>query len=125
MTPDWTGYLRFRPFFARVIEPRDLLKLDGWVREGRAQVWVGRQAAIVTEIAQDDRGDFYIDTLAVGGDRTEIVETLRPIAEGCAQSLGCTYAFADGRKGWQRVLGKHGYVARGFLPRAGGIRKDL
>jgi hypothetical protein len=119
VTPNWTGYLRFRPIFAKVVEPDDLRELDGKVITGRVQTWVSQNGAIVTELCRGD--ELYINVLIVGGDGGEIVNILRPQAERWAKTQGCTHVISTGRaKGWARVLAPHGY-----RPSGDGLRKEL
>ncbi len=115
MSLDLAAYLRFRPVFARVVEPKDLIALDAKVISGTVQLWTGEAGAIVTEVDGD-----RINTLIVGGDQTEIVEKLRPQAEEWARAQGLKGVIADGRKGWRKRLARFGYRFSN-----GSLRKDF
>lgn len=119
VTADLAGYLRFRPEFARTIDDEGMTFLDKMVEAGFAQTWAGEAGAIITALRFDGER-LFLDAIMVGGDRTEIVETLRPKAEVWGRQIGCAYVFTEGRLGWGRVLAPHGYT-----PFRDGLRKEL
>jgi hypothetical protein len=84
-------YERFRPIFAEAIDLRlySIEHLDALLQSGRAQIWFGTEAAIVTEIRAYPAGATVIHGLVAAGDLDEIVETLIPRAEAWARSIGC------------------------------------
>lgn len=121
MTKDWTGYQRFRPIFARVVDPDKLAWLDHRIASNDVQLWAGDHGAIVTELRRDDDHILYVNTLILGGtDRTELLERLRPEAEHWAASMGCAYSLVEGRTGWRRILPRYGYALAGNA-----LRKEL
>ncbi len=78
---------------------------------GRAQLWLGETAAIVTQCVLNDRGRSLHVWLA-GGDLDGVM-ALRPGVEAWGRGLGCAFLTIDGRAGWRRVLRRHGYVPDG------------
>jgi hypothetical protein len=119
MSPD---YERFRPIFAEAIDPRlySIEHLDALLQSGRAQIWVGEAAAIVTEIRTYPAGAAVIHGLVAAGDLDEIVDTLIPRAEAWARSIGCAMAIVESRPGWPRALRQQGYE-----PHQVSVRKAL
>lgn len=85
---------------------------------GQAQFWPGEDACAVTEIATDAAGTF-INLWIVGGDLGGVLALL-PAEYAWARTWNCTEArFRPQRKGWARVMRKHGFENRdGFLRRA-------
>jgi hypothetical protein len=115
-------YARFRPLFAEALDPRlyAIEHLDGLLQSGRAQFWLGEDAAIVTEIRSYPTGARVIHGLVAAGDLDEIVDVLIPRAEGWARSFGCVLAIIESRPGWARAL-----KARGYEPHQMALRKAL
>jgi hypothetical protein len=68
---------------------------------GKAQLWPGKNSAIVTEIniTRIKALHFWL----VGGNLEEVKDMEAQI-EAWAKSLGCTVMTASGRKGWERTL---------------------
>ena len=119
MRPD---YLRFRPLFAEALDPRlyTIEHLDQLLFSGRAQIWFGEAAAIVTEVRTYPAGAAVIHGLVAAGDLDEIVGTLIPRAEAWARSIGCAMAIIESRPGWARALKRSGYA-----PHQLAVRKAL
>ena len=125
-----TDYQRFRPLFAEALDRRlyTIEHLDRLVFSGRAQIWFGDEAAIVTEVRTYPTGARVIHGLvaaAAPGARpgravAEIVETLIPRAEAWGRSIGCILAIVESRPGWARALKPHGYE-----PHQLAVRKEL
>ena len=115
-------YARFRPLFAEALDPRlyTIEHLDGLLHSGRAQIWFGEAAAIVTEVRTYPAGAAVIHGLVAAGDLDEIVGTLIPRAEAWARSIGCAMAIIESRPGWARALKRCGYA-----PHQLAVRKDL
>jgi hypothetical protein len=120
--PDWAGYLRFRDAFAAVLDPAlyTIDWLDREILEGKAELWVGREAAIVARIRDYPTGARDIEGLIAAGDLGEIVAALIPEAEAFGRALGCTGAIIESREGWGRVLRR-----RGYAPYQTALRKRL
>ena len=112
IVPDWAGYLRFRDAFAAVLDPRlyTIEWLDDQVVTGRATVWIGRDAATITQIKHYPTGARDIEGLIAAGDLGEIVGELIPAAEAYARKIGCVGAIIQSREGWGRVLKPRGYA---------------
>lgn len=81
------------------------------LRTGRAQLWPGETAAVVTQCLIDDTGRGLHVWLA-GGDLGGVL-ALRPGIEAWGRAQGCRCITINGRKGWNRVLGRHGYELHG------------
>lgn len=77
------------------------------VAEGRAQMWVNGDSIAITEIITFPRKRVLHCFLA-GGKSSEIVEMMDSAA-AWGRRHGCSGFTIAGRKGWQRVLGKHGW----------------
>ena len=106
-------YERFRPLFAAAIDRRfhTIEHLDALVLTSRAQVWFGRDAAIVTELRTYPTGLRAIHGLVAAGDLQEIVGELIPRVEEWARDHAqCGVAMIESRVGWQKVLQPHGYA---------------
>lgn len=84
---------------------------------GRAQLWPGRQAAMVTRLFSADEP--YCLIWLAGGDLAELL-TFAPGMEAWARAQGAQAARINGRPGWRRVLAR-----RGFAPDGGDLRKVL
>ena len=119
MTPE---YARFRPRLAEALDPRlhTIEHLDALLLSGRARIWIGAGAAIVTELRAYPTGATAIHGLVAAGDLGEIVGTLIPKAEAWARSIGCAMAIIESRPGWARAL-----EAQGYAPHQLALRKAL
>lgn len=104
------SYRQFRDGFAAAMDPafHRIEELDAKVASGQALLWVGRNAATVTEVVEMP-GGLAIHGLVATGDLREIVGELIPQAEAWAVSAGCKFALIESRPGWQRVLRERGY----------------
>lgn len=88
------------------------------LRARRAQLWLGDAAAIVTQCVKGPAGQAVHVWLA-GGDMAGVL-ALRPGVEAWGRGQGCEFLTINGRSGWARVLGRHGY-----RDVDGELRKDL
>lgn len=122
MTPDWAGYLSFRPAFSEVMDERyhTLDWLDGQVLQGKVQFWRSDNAALLTEIKPYPTGAKDIHVVISAGDMHEVVEILRPQAEEYGRARGCIGATVESRTGWARALKPYGYEAHQLT-----VRKEL
>lgn len=77
------------------------------VTEGRAQMWVNGGSIAITEIIRYPRKRVLHCFLA-GGKSAEIIEMMDSAA-AWGKAYGCEAFTIAGRKGWQRVLKKHGW----------------
>lgn len=74
---------------------------------GTMQLWPADKSAAVTEIAQYARKK-VLNVFLAGGDLDEIARGIDTVASwGKAQ--GCDSMTIAGRKGWLKVLDKHGF----------------
>jgi hypothetical protein len=85
------------------------------IQSGRAQLWAGEGAAVVTQCvtAQDAR---TLHIWLAGGDLAAVL-ALRPGIEAWGRGLGCEAITIEGRAGWARVLRTHGYRSHGAVLR--------
>ncbi len=78
---------------------------------GRAHLWVGEAAALVTQCVDEPAGRTLHVWLA-GGNLAEILN-LKPGVEAWGRAQGCVRLTLCGRKGWRRVLGPLGFEVLG------------
>ena len=79
------------------------------IDRGEALLWPGERSAAVTEYIVHPTGVRQMHMWLCGGDLDEIVDRMLPTAEAYGVLNGCTRFSTAGRKGWSRVLAKHGY----------------
>jgi hypothetical protein len=105
-------YPRFREAFAEAMDSRlyTIGYLDRLLLSGKAQIWFGEKAAIVTEIRPYPTGARVIHGVVAAGDLQEIAEILIPKAEQWGRSIGCAFASIESRPGWAKALRSAGYV---------------
>lgn len=102
---------RCRPW----LEPALAGGFYGWadvvcaLAEGRAQLFPGAAAAIVTETVDYPNGSKAMQVWLAGGDMDEVV-AMAPGLMSVARMMGCTDILVEGRKGWERVLGALGFT---------------
>lgn len=72
------------------------------IADGRAQLWCGDGAVVVTELVQEPQQKICHVFLAAG--RMAEIERLADEIEGWAVREGCTKARLTGRKGWARTF---------------------
>lgn len=101
----WLDWLR--PALVDASEAELLEDLES----GRAQLWPGETAAVVTQCLIDEAGRTLHVWLA-GGDMDGVL-ALRPGIEAWGRAQGCRCMTIDGRRGWNRVLRRHGYELQG------------
>jgi len=86
-------------------------EVAGRILNGTAQLWLGEQCAMVTEVIHEPR---TLHVWLAGGDLKEIV-SLTPGIAAWGRMMGCTEATINGRKGWARVLKAYGFEGEGVL----------
>jgi hypothetical protein len=107
MSLDWE---QCRAWLLPALEPEDGDEA-GLVTDlisGRARLWPGERAALVTQCLNEHEGACLHVWLA-GGDLSDIL-AMRPGIEAWARAQGCVAVTLDGRKGWTRALRGFGYV---------------
>ena len=117
-----SDYRRFRALFAEALDSRlhSIEHLDALLFSGRAQIWCGEAAAVVTEVRTYPTGAMALHGLVAAGELDEIVGVLIPKAEAWARSIGCAMVIIESRPGWARALKKSGYA-----PHQLAVRKAL
>ena len=93
--------------------------VEAMIEDGYAKLWLGENSAAVTEIIIYPKCR-VLHLWLCGGDMDEITEQMLPMAEKYAIEQGCTRMTTGGRKGWDRVMSKHG-----FTPIASVCAKEL
>ena len=81
------------------------------VNAGKAQWWSRGEGTVVTEFYPFPRRP-TVHYWLVSGALSDCL-ALQPDIERWARSKGCTYATASGRRGWERILPKHGWQLAG------------
>lgn len=104
-----------RPLLTPALEDADETELLAALATGKAQLWAGERAAMVTQVTVDGACHVWL----AGGELDEILR-LRPGIEAWARGMGCTSATIEGRRGWRRVLRPFG-----FRPNGDRLRKML
>lgn len=85
---------------------------------GRAQLWPGETAVMVTQCVIEADGRALHVWLA-GGELAGVM-ALKPGVEAWGRAQGCNYVTIDGRPGWARLLRRLGYV-----PHEAGLKRML
>jgi hypothetical protein len=81
---------------------------------GRAQLWAGDKAAVVTQCTNNPPC-FHL--WLAGGPLADVMSLL-PGGVAWARSMGLKQVTVDGRKGWSRVLKAYGFEGDDMLVRA-------
>lgn len=102
---DWLAWL------APALEDATELELLNELAYGRAQLWPGETAAMVTQCVVEPQGRALHVWLA-GGDLAGIM-ALKPGVEAWGRAMGCDYVSIEGRKGWTRLLRADGFRLHG------------
>lgn len=112
------SWLRCRRWLVRALEDATEAELLAELAAGRAQLWPGERAAMVTTLQIGPEGRSCHVWLG-GGDLAELI-AMAPGLEAWARQQGCDFASVNGRKGWARALKR-----RGFAPVGEELRKRL
>jgi hypothetical protein len=75
---------------------------------GEMQLWPAPKSAAVTEVVEYAKKK-VINVFLAGGDLDEITRGIDSVA-AWAKAHGCDSMTIAGRKGWTRVLDKHGFA---------------
>ena len=75
--------------------------------EGRMQAWMQGDSLVVTELLTFPRAKAVNIVIAVG--LLDDVMSLQPEIEAFGRAHGCKVMRMEGRKGWARVLPRHGW----------------
>jgi hypothetical protein len=77
------------------------------ILSGRMQIWPGQESVAVTEIIEYARKR-VLHVFLAGGDMAELIDMIDSAA-AWGRTQGCTSLTMSGRKGWERVLDRHGF----------------
>lgn len=75
---------------------------------GKAMIWPGDTAAMVTSLEEGPEGRFLHVWLA-GGDLDGVM-ALKPGVEAWGRAMGCRFVSINGRPGWARLLRGDGFA---------------
>ena len=75
---------------------------------GKAMIWPGDTAAMVTSLEEGPEGRFLHVWLA-GGDLVGVM-ALKPGVEAWGRAMGCKFVNINGRPGWARLLRGDGFA---------------
>jgi hypothetical protein len=84
------------------VQPEAVLAL---LHSGHAQLWPAEDGAIVTQLHAETR----CVHVWLGGGKLSALLDMRAGIEAWARAQGCALASIDGRRGWDRLFGPHGY----------------
>ncbi|WP_304171446.1 hypothetical protein [Phenylobacterium aquaticum] len=105
------SWSRWRAWLLPALEDGTEAELLADLRGGRAQLWAGERAAMVTQVADETAGRALHVWLA-GGDLSDIL-ALKPGVEAWGRAQGCDYVTINGRRGWARILRSDGFTRIG------------
>lgn len=88
------------------------------IEANRAQLWVGDNAVLLTQLIRNPQGRFIHCWL--GGGCLRGLLDMRGGIEAWGRAMECDYASINGRKGWDRVFSRYGYAQAD-----GELRKSL
>lgn len=114
--------MNWKPYIEEALKTQqthNLADVEQMIEDGYAKLWIGERSAAVTEIIQYPRLK-SLHLWLCGGDMQEITEEMLPKAEEYARQQGCSRLTTGGRKGWDKVMSKHG-----FAPVASICAKDI
>jgi hypothetical protein len=77
------------------------------VHSMRMQLWANERGAAITEIIQYPRKK-VLNAFLAGGEMDQVLEMIDS-AKQWGAGQGCSSITMSGRRGWLRVLGKHGW----------------
>lgn len=79
----------------------------GAVRDGRMQMWANGSTVAITEVIVYPRKK-VLHVFLGAGKRNELFEMIES-AWAWGQTMGCSSMTLAGRKGWMKLMGKHGF----------------
>lgn len=101
---------RLRPHIEAAVAHGGETTVDAVLSEvlaGRAQLWPGENAVLVTQCVAGPDGRLIHAWLG-GGILSELM-AMRPGVEAWGRAMGAQYATLEGRAGWERVYRRYGY----------------
>jgi len=108
-------WIRCRPWIEAAVSRGDLYGIEDVERrimDGEVLFWPGKRCAAITEFLEFPKARI-LNFWLLGGDLRELLEDMHPVIEDFARKMGCkrlTGVYGKGRRGWSRVLEKHGYA---------------
>lgn len=110
-------WARCRAWLIPAMSDTDEAEVLAELEAGRAQLWPGERAAMVSRLLRSP-DELYALVWLGGGDLRELLQ-LAPGACAWARAQGCTAARINGRLGWARALRRQGWAhADGDLRKA-------
>lgn len=95
---------RCRPMLERVLTETPWDDLCEEIASGRAQLWPGKEAVMVTRVIGDT-----LEVWLGAGELQELL-SLEPGVVAFGRSMGCTRVTIEGRQGWGKVLKSNGWA---------------
>jgi hypothetical protein len=77
------------------------------IQEGRMQFWPAPAAAAITEVVVYPQSK-ALHVFLAGGEMAQLLDMIESAA-AWGKDQGCSSMTMSGRKGWERVLGGHGW----------------
>lgn len=103
---------------------KKLIDLEAEIAAGRSVVWAFGRSLIVTNSTEDELGRVGLFFHVVAGDLGECLRAAE-IIERYARDSEAAFLRAHGRRGWERVLPKHGWEIRQRRAHGTIYQKDL
>lgn len=101
---------RCRPFLEpAILDGTPWAEIVSAVMAGKAQLWPGDAAAMVTQVLEEKQGRALHVWLG-GGEMTDLL-ALQPAVAAWGRSMGCNHATIEGRQGWGKMLKANGWAA--------------
>jgi hypothetical protein len=106
-----TEFERCRPWIEAAMQysggTHDFSDIANGVSSGRMQFWPAPRGAAITEILVYPKKK-VLNVFLAGGDMAQVLDMIAD-AKAWGKCHGCTSISMTGRKGWARVLNKHGW----------------
>jgi hypothetical protein len=110
---DRSQWIRCRPWIEAALPycrgTHTIEDIEDGIASGQFVFWAGQKSAIITEILNYPRKR-VLHYFLIGGDLHELVEFMEPRITQWAKEHGCTAVSGAGRKGFERVFARSGYV---------------
>lgn len=81
------------------------------LKAGRAQLWPGDTAAMVTQVLDNQDGRAL--HVWIAGGALDGILALKPGVEAWGRAMGCNYVSINSRPGWTRLLRDDGFALVG------------
>ena len=103
-------WVRCRQWIIPALREETEAEVVGELATGRAQIWGGRESALITQLVTADEP--LVHVWLGGGDMRELM-ALQPGVEAWGRAQGAKALWINGRKGWARALRRNGFEPMG------------